>query len=1361
MKKPRIARLAEASTIVLTLALAVIASVPARAQAVKGTRVLHSDQQELRVELKPEIVVAHTKDGYILPKIGSGRVANLGKPGEPMRITISIPVALPGPAGSSIEIISSDYGEPVAGIIAPVPHLTHGADHMVDEVYQIDASAYARPPLSSPVARLRYLGVARDLHEGVIEVEPYRYDPTSHTLRFLRSITVRLRYGAAASSSLQRGDVGSLARLTYANANVASAWLIPRRAPQILHRLATSSARTWLKVDIREEGLYALTADDFKTVGLDISTLDAGHIAIYGRDGGDLPEAQEMEDSNKMRQVPTIVEASGGRVSRILFYGMGPSYWTYAGISDTLPQHKLSPYVTANSYIIAIGGDATLSYPQKDVPPGDPTVTPTSGIARVFQEDEKVNVIDIDPNASGSGRDWFGDEFRVDIPYQRVTRVYSTSLPMLDRSQPILYRARVAHNAASAPVGDSVGFTVQQSGSDIASITIWPLGFSGDIAAASTRIFSAPASMVPSNNVSLLTFGYSSPVTASGFLDWFEIHYPRQLAADGDQLIFEAPSGKEVARFKVTNFSNTGDVVVLDITDPVNVRQVQIESRDGSSISFVDQLHARRQSVRYYVGRLGVARHAAAMGTAPFADLRSKMLDADILVIAHDDFRTAADKYVKYRNAQGRFKATYVTTGEIYTEFSHGNLDPTAIRDYIAFAFKNWHVAPRFVMLIGDGSYDYRNIATKQKQFVPTYETAGSDSYNADYSLCYDDYFVRVVGDDPSTYDQKVDLAIGRLPVESEEQAELVIDKIRSYEASTNYGLWRQTAILAADDAYQLEQTDNFITQSEGLWRYDVPGWIEPKKIYLSAYPTVQITARRKPGAEQDLMQFIQEGAIITNWLGHGNPNVWAHEYVLQKDEFIPRLTNDTALTFVTAATCNFGNFDDPTVVSGAEMFLLQPGGGAIAVMSSTRASFIGPNESLIRDYFNQLFTRDSVANAFLTIGEALMGAKRVAGANFDNDQKYVIFGDPALELNFPKDSIELVKVNNVDVSRDTAQVGALSVVTIDGNVRSRQDGAVRQDFSGRVIVTLYDADRNLQVTDKSFTQNMELDGGRLFRGPAQVTNGHFSVTFRVPKDIAFDTATARIHAYAFNTGEDATGNTTNIRVFGSDTSVVTDHTGPDLKVFMDDRTFRSGDMVTATPKLIVDLSDTSGINSSGSGIGHKIEAWVDNAATSIDLTDLYQSDITTYRMGTAERQLLDLTPGEHTVKVRAWDIFNNPSEGTALFRIAEGGDQSLQVTDVVNFPNPMDRETDFLFRHNQTRPLDVDIAIFTTSGRKVRQLEARSVTDRFVRVHWDGTDGDGDRLANGVYFYRLRVRVAGDDSGQEFETIEKVAVVR
>jgi hypothetical protein len=354
--------------------------------------------------------------------------------------------------------------------------------------------------------------------------------------------------------------------------------------------------------------------------------------------------------------------------------------------------------------------------------------------------------------------------------------------------------------------------------------------------------------------------------------------------------------------------------------------------------------------------------------------------------------------------------------------------------------------------------------------------------------------------------------------------------------------------------------------------------------------------------------------------------------------------------------------------------------------------------------------------------------------------------------------------VNTVDVTTDTARLSALSRVTVTGTVFDRR-GNVREDFDGSVIITLYDADRTKIVPradSETLTYSMEEKGGQLFRGPAVVRNGHFTSEFRVPKDIAYDsTRTGRIYAYAWEPGRDGVGSTCNVIVYGSDTSATIETSGPDIFIFMDDRTFRSGDVVTPTPMLIVDLEDESGINASGAGIGHRIEAWIGENPNPIDLTEFYSTSATDYRVGSAEREILDLEPGEYRVRVRAWDIFNNPSEATAFFRILEGEAGDLAVTDVLNYPNPMGKQTEFLFRHNQSAPLDVTVDIFTSAGRKIRVLRSPGVTDRFVRIPWDGRDSDGRRVANGVYFYRLRVVLGEGEGEQVVEVIEKVAVAR
>lgn len=1327
-------------------------ALPAHAQQRETIRIVRSDARELVVEVTTGSSLVATQQGDLLPRVPMGSVLNAEDPGKPLDMRLLVPVILPAPAGSSVEVISAEYDAPTRGRIAPVP-TRQAIDGVTSPLYARDPQAYAVPAANLPVVELRYGGIARDVHAGSVMITPWRYDASGSNLELLRSITFRVRFSGVPANG-RRVPLSALTQSAFINSAAAADWTVAATASAgSFLRRSSAPARAYMRIDVAEDGLYALTASDFQKAGIDLASVQ--QVAIYGGDGGDLPERVGMADSNMMRQVPVIVDRGGqGGIQRIYFYGAAPVRWRYRSVGDTLPEHAISPYVSSTSYIVAVDGEPTRLLETRGIVDA-PTIYPTLGISRIFFEEDRVNAIDYSGNGAGSGRVWFGPQFEVIDGRMSDTRVFETALPALDRNSPIAFRIRVAHTGKGSR--GSGYFTFRQSSDQLGSeVTLAPVsgGESGYVANATTRtFFQSNANSIGADGRSLLGIQYRSEVPTRGFLDWYEIHYTRRLEAVGNRITFDAPVGTGVAEYRITGFGSD-DLIGFDVTDPANpVRLERIADAAGMFV-FRDRLSQVRQSSRrYFITSIGSAREVIGSKRAVFADLRNRRFDADILMVTNSELRPVADQYAAYRAEQGKSVAV-VTVEEIYTEFSHGNQDPTAIRDYVAFAMKNWGRAPSYLILMGDASFDYRSLIPGTRNLVPTFESADdADSYNDISSSAYDDYFVRVIGDD-----ELIDLPTGRFPVESVQEGELVLAKLKRYESDKFFGTWRQSIILSADDAYPAGTGSNFVEQSESLWATLLPNWVEPRKIYLPFYPTEQITSRRKPRATHDLEQFIGRGALITNWIGHGNPKVWAHEALLEKDQFIPRLNNDTALTFVTAATCNFGSFDSQQK-SGAEMFLLEPKGGAVAVFSATRASYISDNENLIRAYMSELFRRRATTGRYPSIGEALYQVKQ-RGSIQSNNQKYHIFGDPSMVLNAPQDSVEILHVNTIPIATDTAVVGALSQVTVEGVIRDPR-GAIRSDFNGTAIVTLFDAERKSTVIDESYPQTMRSFGGRLFRGPATVVNGKFTGLFRIPKDISYDSSNARLHVYAYNENSDAAGATMNIRVYGSDTSAVTDTEGPAIKVFLDDRTFSAGDVVTPSPLLIVDLADTSGINSSGAGLGHRIEAWIDGSPTSIDLTDRYQTLPTSYQQGSAEVRLDSLAAGPHELRVRAWDIFNNPSETTTFFRVSERGEGTLEVVDVVNFPNPMSRRTHFTFRHNQVRPLDVDIAIYTVTGRRVRQIQSHGVADRFVRVEWDGADQDGMALANGVYLYKITVRVSGDDTMPVFETIEKVAIVR
>ena len=415
------------------------------------------------------------------------------------------------------------------------------------------------------------------------------------------------------------------------------------------------------------------------------------------------------------------------------------------------------------------------------------------------------------------------------------------------------------------------------------------------------------------------------------------------------------------------------------------------------------------------------------------------------------------------------------------------------------------------------------------------------------------------------------------------------------------------------------------------------------------------------------------------------------------------------------------------------------------------------------------MFTRDAYGRVVVDRPASALFSYKAMFGNGDNDQKYSYMGDPTMRLQFPRgyasfDSINGRPLDSAGVPLSTvAGLRSLSRVTLSGTLRDASN-KIDVSYNGRVQVTLNDATRIQTIVDfyPGGNWSYAATGGLLFRGDNSVTNGHFTATFIVPKDIQFGDSLSRgrLVAYAYRTGGtlgDAAGYTGNVHIGGTDTTVVNPKTGPAIQVYLGSRGYRAGDLVGENPLLIVDLADSSGINTSTSGVGHRIEAWLNNASQSTDLTNYYTSRLDSYREGSIQYQLQNVPEGKNTIRVRAWNSFDNSGSAETAFQVAST--DRLTVTDVFNYPNPFGASgTEFTFRQNQSEPLHVTVKIFTVAGRLIQTLESYGGGDSFVRIPWDGRDRDGGVIANGVYLYKLIVRtVDGRFSSEALNKISKV----
>jgi hypothetical protein len=804
-----------------------------------------------------------------------------------------------------------------------------------------------------------------------------------------------------------------------------------------------------------------------------------------------------------------------------------------------------------------------------------------------------------------------------------------------------------------------------------------------------------------------------------------------------------------VDEFRLSGFGSS-DIQVFDITDNANLKQVSGASISGGDCSF------RAQSQKGRLSKYMAVTPAAYLTPGKLSEMSNSNVhatpEAKFIIITNKAFLDEANRLKTFKETGAKFKisTSVVDVDQIFNEYSNGMKDVSAIRNFVRYAYDNWSVKPEYVLLLGDGNYDYKEVEKAGENFVIPYESY--ESFNYINSYVSDDYYVTVSGNDDI-----LDLAIGRINARTAEDAKAAVDKIISYETQPDLGLWRNLITMVADDAQTSEgpESAEHAVQSETVSNYYIPTTFDQNKIYEEFYPTVATgTGKRKPAVNQAIIKAVNDGTLILNWIGHGNPEVWSHEYIFEKNVTIPQLVNDK-LFFLVAATCDFGRYDEPGTQSSTELMLLKPDGGSIGTFTAARTVYSGDNFNLAKEFYSNLFKTDSTGY-FQPIGKSYYATKMVR--NDINDLKFHLFGDPTIRLVAPMKAAGIDSVNHSASTTANIQVKALSKASIEGSVK-RPDGSIDNSFNGEGIVSVYDSQKLVKMKEYS-NSPATFQGGLLFRGMVSVENGKFSTDFQVPKDISYENKNGKVVAYLYNSNKDnVVGYTNNIIVGGTDSSAVNDGKGPEISITFDDAKNTSSYLVSPTFTMDVNLKDGSGLNTTGTGIGHKITGILnENEASPIDLSGYFVGDLNAGgKSGTIKYKFNGLESGDYKVQVRAWDIFNNSSESEEHFTVVGGSDMAIR--DVLNYPNPFSSSTTFTFQRNTSDPVDVKIKVYTVAGRMIKEIEGMSITDKFVRIDWDGRDNDGNLLSNGVYLYKVIIKGAQEAGRQE--VLGKLAVIR
>jgi len=1099
----------------------------------------------------------------------------------------------------------------------------------------------------------------------------------------------------------------------------------------------------WYKIAVSSSGIYAITYDYLVEEGIDAASINPKNIRLYGNGGGMLPEANAgPRAADLIENAIYVYGEEDGKFDPgdfILFYGESPDSWKYDK-SKFLFNHQKNIYSDKTCYFLNfdLGPGKRLEYESSTSM--DPTNHINTFNDYAFYEKDNINLIK-------SGQKWW-DQQNFDVT---TTRNYNFSFPNIISASQV----KMVVDVAARCVFGSTTFDVSAAGSKLLSISIPKVGsdYTNPYAVEKRELVQFTSSG-PAIEVQLDYKKYNN--NGVGYLDYLELNVQRQLKMAGSQLMFRSVigSGKgKVSEFTLTSLGTS--LTIWDISTKGNA--IRIETKPSGN-DFIFRLPT--DTIREFIAFDGSSFSSPEyIGKVANQNLHG-IAQVDYVIIAPQVFLPDAERLAQFHRDISNLSVIVVTPYQIYNEFSSGVQDVSAFRDFMKMLYDKADSGeePKYLLLFGDASYDFMNRISNNTNFIPSYQSI--ESLDPVASFVTDDYFALLDDNEGQGAIGELDLGVGRLPVASTDESKAAADKIIHYISNSESvkNDWRNVVCFVADD--QDFGGNQFIEDSELLSNIIETSFkdFNSDKIYLDAYTQVSTPGGfRYPEVNEAINKRVEKGALIVNYVGHGGEVGWSHERVLEVADINSWTNYDNMPVFITA-TCEFSRFDDPERVSAGEYVFLNPKGGGAALFTTTRLTYAGYNMELSLNFYKNAFKK--VDGEYYRMGDLIVLAKH--NVSVLNTRKFALLGDPALQMAYPHLDVVTTGINSQEPSSIPDTLKALSEVTIEGEIRD-DSGMKVTSFNGTVFPTVYDKsseiytkanDREAPVKEFFLRKNV------VYKGKAEVMNGTFSFTFIVPKDIAYNYGIGKISYYARDGETDANGYDSSIIVGGYNNEAIPDDKGPVVSLYMNNTSFISGGITDQNPNLLAFVSDESGINTVGNGIGHDIIAVLDQKTdVPLILNDYYVSDLNTYKSGTITYPFSTLEDGYHHVDVKVWDIFNNSTEVGIDFVVISSSEFAFQ--NLLNFPNPMRDHTTFSFETNQVdQNAEVEVGIFSLTGTLVKTIRQSIFLDgyRINLVTWDGKNDQGWSINSGIYGYRIRLTL---QNGSVIQGSSKLVVIR
>ena len=1065
----------------------------------------------------------------------------------------------------------------------------------------------------------------------------------------------------------------------------------------------------WVKIRVSESGVCRMSFSELRSAGLEPS-----QVRVFGYGGAQKEQDFSKPNIDDLPQVPVYVGED-----YILFYVQGPISWTYNGSRFA---HTRNTYSDFGYYLLSDDAGDMLLFPEAEAVSGSPTDVTYYSYYQV-QDEDSVNLIDR-TGVSGGGRTFYGEQFAAG-----QTRTFTFSTPYANGDNSSVYIDMAANAATTSTVKAKLNNTSSKS-IYISSIPDhYTFGVAGTI--------SMNGASEEQNQRVTIQF-VNSNASALAWLNYIEITTPSELVMTGSYMGIRSLVNRNTTnpvRFLLRN--TTASTQIWDVTDLAAIQRMPTTMVDdqlawvGTQADGVHEYIAVNTDGTKFV-------QAEVVGEVKNQNLHA-LSNIDYIIICPEGYEDVSEDLAKAHEAKQAITYAIVTDQQVYNEFSSGTPDATAYRWLMKMLYdraKNGiGQQPRWLLLMGHGTFDNRKLLRNSgTSLLLTYQS--KNSVNEIKAYATDDYFAYLDDNEGAIDTQgRMDIGVGRLPVESLDEARTTVDKLIQYIRNEQTGKWKNQLVYLADDGENGTHTETAEKSAE-LVRIKNPDFIV-HKIFLDAYPQeVNASGESYPLAKNRVLNLLKNGVLFFNYSGHGGYNAITNESILNLKD-IAGMTNKNQ-AFWLFATCNFAQCDAGKR-SAAETAVLNPKGGAIGILAATRTVYASQNTNLNRSVCDTLFGHSDVFHYDMTLGEAISIGKNLLGSD-ENKLAYVLLGDPCMRLNYPTDY-------HVETLTEMDTLNALSVQHVEGRIIDEDLNTV-SDFNGKVDITIYDKMQSIPTRDNDNA------GGdprviayndypnTIFSGATDVKDGLFNYTFMVPKDIRYNFDNGRIVYYAVTADSletaEAVGHFEQFIIGGTGSTVAIDTIGPEMEIYLNSPAFRNGDKTYATPRFFANLYDENGINTAGAGIGHDLMLIIDDDPKMIySLNEYFTAANNSYQAGQVSYLMEELTNGPHSLTFRAWDLLNNSTTKSLNFIVEAGLDPSIY--NVTTYPNPVQQSGVVHLIVNYDQPdelIETEIYLYNTAGQMVYSHKQDNPDAVSINLPSLG-------LNTGVYIYSVKIKSA------------------